>query len=73
MRNGVPKGGNCKAEIAASVKKNATPYAIVLLVIGGIGLAGTILSFMICKMTSRKFRGEAQYNFNKFGLSSKNE
>jgi len=42
---------------------------VILLVIGGIGLMGTIMSFAICKMTSRKFRGQAQYNYNKFGMS----
>ena len=69
VRNGVPKNGNCKKEIAESVKRNATPYAVVLLVIGGIGLMGTIMSFCICKMTSKKFRGQAQYSYNKYGMS----
>jgi len=73
VRNGVPKNGNCKAEIAQSISKSASPYAIILLIIGGIGLVGAIMSFLICRMTSRKFNGQAQYNFNKFGLSSKDE
>ena len=73
VRNGVPKNGNCKKEIAEAVKRNATPYAVILLVVGCVGLLGTIMSYCICKMTSRKFRGQAQYNYNKFGMSNKDE
>jgi len=69
VRNGVPKNGNCKQEIVQSVKNHATPYAIVLLVIGALGLAGTILSFIICRLSGRKFKGEPMYNYNKFGMT----
>ena len=51
------------------VKNNATPFGVVLLVIGAIGLVGMSLSFVICNMTSRKFKGESPYSFNKYGMS----
>ena len=69
MRNGVPKNGNCKHEIVQSVQNNAAPFGVVLIVIGAIGLIGMAMSFMICNMTSRKFKGQAQYNFAKYGTS----
>ena len=65
----MPKNGECMDEIVKSVKNHATPYAVILLVIGALGLAGTILSFIICRLTSRKFNGKPMYNYNKFGMS----
>lgn len=65
----MPLNGNCKHEIVQTVKNNATPFGVVLLVIGGIGLIGMSLSFVICNMPSRKFKGESPYSFNKYGMS----
>jgi len=50
VRNGAPKNGNCKAEISQSVKNNATPFAVVLMVLGAVGFVGMTMSFMICNM-----------------------
>lgn len=69
VRNGVPKNGNCKQEIVDSVKNNATPFSVVLISLGLVGLIGMAASFAICNMTSRKFKGEAPYNFAKYGMT----
>ena len=69
VRNGVPVNGNCKHEIVESVKQNATPFGVVLIVVGGIGFVGMAMSFVICNLTSRKFRPKAEYNPAKYGTS----
>ena len=69
MRNGVPVNGNCKHEIVQSVKNNAAPFGIVLIAIGAIGFVGMAMSFAICNMTTRKFKGEAKYNSAKYGMT----
>ena len=69
VRNGVPVNGNCKHEIVQSVKNNAAPFGVVLIVIGAIGFIGMAMSFAICNMTTKRFKGEAKYNFNKYGMS----
>ena len=58
MRNGVPVNGNCKHEIVESVKKNATPFSVVLIIVGGLGFIGMAMSFVICNFTSRKYKGQ---------------
>ena len=69
VRNGVPVNGNCKHEIVETVQRNATPFGTVMVVIGVIGFVGTAMSFAICNMQSRKYKGQSQYNFNKYGMS----
>lgn len=69
VRNGVPVNGNCKHEIVESVKNNATPFAVVLISMGIVGLVGMAASFVICGFSSKKFKGEQLYNYNKYGTS----
>ena len=59
VRNGVPVNGNCKQEIVEKVENNAGPFAIVLLAIGLVGFIAMLLSFVICNLSSRRFKGEA--------------
>jgi len=61
--------GNCKHEIVESVKQNASPFGVVLIIIGGLGFVGMVLSFVICNMASRKFKGKSEYNFAKYGTT----
>ena len=69
VRNGVPINGNCKSEIVEKVQKNATPFGVVMLTIGLVGFAGMVLSFVICNLSSRRFKGQPQYNYAKYGMS----
>lgn len=68
VRNGVPANGNCKHALVTSAKNNATPFAVVLIVIGAIGFIGMIMSFMICKIAERKWKPSG-YQFEKWGTS----
>ena len=68
----MPVNGNCKNELVQSVKNNATPFGVVLIILGAVGLIGMTMSFVICSMHKRKQQGEQKYDFNKWG-NSKNE
>ena len=52
-----------------SVKQNATPIGVVLIAVGGIGFVGMAMSFVICNLTSRKFKGKSEYNYAKYGTT----
>ena len=69
VRNGVPANGNCKAEVVQSVKNNATPFGVVLIIIGAIGFVGMTMSFVICGMAQRKNRAQSKYDPAKWGMS----
>lgn len=69
VRNGVPEHGNCKHEINEAVRNNASPFAVVLMIIGCLGFVGMGMSFVICNFSSRKFKGQQQYNYAKYGTT----
>lgn len=72
VRNGIPKNGDCKAEIVNVLHKHASIYAGVTLGVGLIGLVGWSMSFAICFLTSKKFKGKDNYDYAKYGFSKEN-
>lgn len=43
-----------------------------MLAIGVLGLAGWAMSFAICFLSSRKFKGRNNYDYAKYGTSKEN-
>lgn len=72
VRSGVPENGDCRQEIVEVLHKYAAVYAGAMLGIGLIGLIGWTMSFAICYLSSRKFKGRSQYDPNKYGMSKEN-
>jgi hypothetical protein len=47
-------------------------YAGVMLSIGILGLTGWAMSFAICFISTRKFKGRNNYDYAKYGMSKEN-
>ena len=72
VRNGIPKNGDCRDEIVDTLHQYAAVYAGCMLAVGLIGLIGWTMSFAICYLSSRKFKGRSNYDFAKYGISKEN-
>lgn len=69
VARGMPTNGDCRNEIVNEIKQYSSAYAGGMLAVGIVGLVGWVMSFAICRFTSRKFKGKNEYDFAKYGMT----
>jgi hypothetical protein len=72
VRKGIPANGDCRNEIVDRLHTYSAVYAGAMLVIGILGLTGWGMSFAICFISTRKFKGRSNYDYAKYGISKEN-
>ena len=72
VRTGVPQNGDCRTEIVEMIRHYSGAYAGVMLAVGIVGLVGWTMSFAICNIKGRKFKGKNNYNYAKYGMTKEN-
>jgi len=72
VRKGIPTNGDCRNEIVDRLHTYAAVYAGAMLAIGILGLVGWGMSFAICFISTRKFKGRNNYDYAKYGVSKEN-